>query len=513
MIKQNKLLETYIHKYILNDTPISESQYIAYFRYLLLFLSLIALAAGVPWLQAAKSAGQGNIFLSYAIPIFVIVSAGITTSWVFISLSQKLKPVPNEDYLLRAKSPIMAKIGKHLIIHFLGMLASLPIIYISINFTKNIINVPFATAVAYGFTTLGVYNLYELFLVVVRKTKLKLGANELDHVKVNYSDILSNKVMPWLGSRKHIYEQGPFFMVSKNDKENPVDIAAAYDDVNEFHIKIQFIDNNNANNINSVFKGFLNISAISVALCISVLNFMSRFTIAYKATNSIGLNRHLCAITAAVSTMPYFGLDLVWIYEVFYISIISMMVCYTYQRNSFISDRYTMISKLIPIIAIGVSSFSGRTDAYVIETEVNASILHNLTSTLGFSMWLSRIFIEGSSVYNVMNGAIKLIERKKYHAFDQNMIELEKIERLSQLALECNSQDFQEFADKYKNNLPRLSEAETNISISYIKRYLFCCRTTARRSSVDEKTRLIVSDDIDLKNRSLNSSVTVFASH
>lgn len=122
-----------------------------YFCWLLRIFAMVAgFTAGLPWIETARQLSTYSVFISTMAAISVVIAFGFTSAWAFSDIVDKLT-IPSHQHDDRLK--------QHFLCHSLGLIVTIPTIYISYRYNSKLYNVFIASMVSYGLSTAGLYQL------------------------------------------------------------------------------------------------------------------------------------------------------------------------------------------------------------------------------------------------------------------------------------------------------------------------------------------------------------------
>lgn len=157
---EKSFIENYARKYIFNDQVVSESNSRRNVRFFCKTLtSLLGITAGIPFLEAACDAAQGNRFLCVAFATGTGISYGLAATWVGLTLASKLDPISEEEahFQKNKTSP-----QRHVTVNLLAVVASITDIYSVYKYnTVKWLAIP-SFIVDYTFKSQGYYELFDI---------------------------------------------------------------------------------------------------------------------------------------------------------------------------------------------------------------------------------------------------------------------------------------------------------------------------------------------------------------
>src|SRR3990167_419539 len=453
-------LAEYISKYICRYENIPENTIRKWTRHLLKGSGIvIGIMAGVPWIKPAMQAAGDIRWWGYVNSVCVVLSYGMTSTWIFLELTKKLNPVPPETGHILKKGKVIINITEHFLCHFFGLTMAIPVSYIaSVYNQSNPLNFFLATFVAYAFNTFGLYKLNE-FTIKLVIDKYMSKQSTLFATKKELFNLLAIEIPSYYS--KHTNEK-TFHQNLIDNSKNSGNIV--YTDNHFFYKEIQnLLQKMSALQINFIspqnyrhglprklFSGSMmslnSISGAIVTIAITynamnlLLGFVSMSPIAY------GL---LMAASMFLIVLPSFGLSLFSINQLSNFLFDSFYYLFTNKDKSS-SVSYSDVS--VVLLSCILSTISGYSNFYVIKKAIEASPLEATALFLGLNMWLYESTIEGIGVMSILNIFRDTYKNYRYSTNNYLNNYLERLTNLAKTILHAQDEIIVNYKNTYMIN-------------------------------------------------------------
>ncbi len=449
IVRADDILSQYISKFTLRGENVKEGRARKAFRWLLRFLAVVVgVVAGFPWIHTGTLAGSSSFILQLLIIAGVVIAYGLTTTWAFLQIVDKLKPEPVELNLMKAEKKSNSNIARHIFSHGFGLISTIPTLYIASIFNTGIYYVPVAGFVAYAFSTLGFYTLIEIVGEQANKVRYRHRRHSsTSQIREHLANNLSNKLVLQLRSGQ--FKAGIF---------NQGDIHSASDDTRQLlHLlKPEPLSEENVETIpsNKLTLALLIVAATLIALLNGVVNGL----ITFQAIGSLVDSSVLGIISSIVVAVPLLALD--------YLAIKSVLSSIKDTLNNAIagkkSSSYTHNHRpglyyVIPSAGFVLSVFSAMTDSYVTKNATEKSVLHAASLLFVINMQWSKTFLETIGVTTVMNDFIEWIDRKRNADIELESNIIDRVNDLSNVIRAADESVLSEFINKYRGEIEEIT--------------------------------------------------------
>lgn len=404
--RENELAE-YISRYIYKLDEVPESIKHKYFRYFVTGSTvLIGALAGIPWIETGLKLGEEvQVWLGYTAAGSVVIAYGTTSIWAFLELTDFLKPQPEEILKLINHKSYCLKIYDHFSSHILGILATLPTIYISYKFNSNLFNVALATLISYCFNTVGLYQLKKIISASWKSHFLSSSELEVLQIRNLFNLRITHLQHSNLKTFKDYGEDS-----YNSALNNPFSLTSVEEDNRHFVNTLHEIETTEPINQNFLLKAFSKI----IAIVIPLINALVTGIICYEAILALNLDFSsigfffFAALTLLFVVTPLFGIDLYAMGEFSEHFAEGLSNC----MNGKIIAHCSKEKAIILFISLVLSSFSALTDAYVAKTSADSSIFKPISVFFACIMWLTKTSLETVAVSTVFDRCLKFAQQK-----------------------------------------------------------------------------------------------------
>lgn len=162
-----RAIENFVSKYIVNDEPYPRLDSKRVGSSLMRAIAfIIGVTAGLPWMKTGDETAKAmnTPDFGYLINTGVIISYGATASWMLLCVTENFfKSVPSEVKEFKISDSARCRLSKDPIFHILGLITSIPAIYLGFYYNtddaKGHTYAAMAGFLAYIYSTLGLYKL------------------------------------------------------------------------------------------------------------------------------------------------------------------------------------------------------------------------------------------------------------------------------------------------------------------------------------------------------------------